>query len=132
MKTIYKVVREYPEHTKLIKAVIQKIGTESIQDVIQHGADSGFTGFIYYSDTRKFALEYRSEIIALLYDLADRLGEDIVNMIKNFGFFRKNPMTRNEEKDLFLYLGNGEPDDDKILNLMAWFALEEVCYMFDE
>ena len=132
MKTKKQVIAEMPEYKNLINAVISRIGMESVDDVINHGAYCGFSGFIYYSDTHKFAITYRKQIIQLLEESADSLGEDVVNMVKSFGVFRNNPMDSEDKKDLYKYLGGGRPEQGAITNVMAWFALEEVCRWFEE
>ena len=39
-------------NTELIKAVIRQLGgKEALEDVYNHGADGGFSGFTYYSET---------------------------------------------------------------------------------
>ncbi len=104
---------------------------DSVMDVVNHGADSGFAGFTYYSETHKFAIKHRNNIVKLLEDMSDQLGEDTVSMVGNFGVFRNSPMDQEDKKDLYKYLGGGRPDQGAITNVMAWFALEEVCRMFD-
>ena len=115
----------------LINAVINNIGLDSVEDVIRGGADSGWSGFIYYSDTHKFALRYRKAICALLEDMADSLGEDVVEMVSGFGVFRGSPMDKDDKKDLYKYLSGGKPNQGTITNVMAWFCAEEVCRFFD-
>ena len=125
------VLADYPQYKTLINAVCNSIGKDSIMDVVNHGIDGGFNGFIYYSDTHKFAMRYRSIIVRMLEDTADQLGEEVVNMVSNFGVFRRSPMDNEDKKDLYKYLGGGRPAQGTITNVMAWFAAEEVCRMFD-
>lgn len=132
MKTIKKVVEERPEYKRLINAVVSRIGKESIMDVVNHGIDGGFNGFIYYVDTHAFAMRYRKDIIRLLEESADMMGEEAVEMVSNFGIFRRDKMDNEDRKDLYRYLGGGRCQQGVITNLMAWFAAEEVCRMFDE
>ena len=132
MKTIKQVIKENADYKSLIDAVINEIGEESVNDVINCGASAGFSGFIYYSDTHKFAMKYRKQIVLMLESMADDLGEDVVSMVSNFGVFRNSKMDADDKKDLYKYLGGGRPEQCTITNLMAWFALEEVCRMFDE
>ena len=132
MKTIKQVIKENKDYKSLINAVINEIGEESVNDVINYGASAGFSGFIYYSDTHRFAMKYRKQIVLMLESMAEDLGEDVVNMVSNFGVFRTSKMDADDKKDLYKYLGGGRPEQCTITNLMAWFALEEVCRMFDE
>lgn len=116
---------------ELAKAVIRQFGgwesfTESAEDVSRHGIDGGFGGFIYYSDTVAFAEKYRSLIVNRLEELADGLGEDVVNMVSNFGAFG-GQMDDDDRRDLYRYLSLTKCKGDTIPNLMAWFAAEEIC-----
>lgn len=132
MKTIKKVVSENPDYRRLINAVVSRIGKDSINDVNNHGIDGGYSGFIYYSETHSFAMRYRKDIIKMLLEYAESLGEDVVTMVSNFGVFRSNPMDEEDKMDLYKYIGGGRCEQGTITNLMAWFAAEEVCRMFDE
>ena len=132
MKTIKSVVSERPEYKRLINAVVSRIGKERIMDVVNYGADAGFSGFIYYSETHAFAMRYRKDIVRLLEEEAEMMGEEVVEMVSNFGVFRRSEMDADDRKDLYKYLGGGRPEQGAITNVMAWFALEEVCRMFDE
>lgn len=126
------VLNDYPNYKRLINAVVNRIGLDSVMDVVNHGIDGGFNGFIYYSDTHNFAMRYRNDIVAMLEDSANMLGEDITSMVSNFGVFKNNPMDAEDRKDLYKYLGGGRPQQGTITNVMAWFAAEEVCRLFDK
>ena len=132
MKSKAQVLRENPGYKRLINAVIGNIGLESVEDVNSHGIDGGYGGFIYYADTHKFAMYYRKEIIDLLEETADSLGEDLVSMVGSFGVFRRSGMDSDDRRDLYIYLGGGRPEQGTITNIMVWFAAEEVCRWFEE
>ena len=133
MKTKVQVIKENPDYKVLINSVISRIGMESVNDVMNHGMSGGFSGFIYYSETHKFAIQYRKYIIQLLDEMADSLGEEVVEMVSHFGIFGKNnPMDKEDRRDLYRYLSGAKCEQGTITNLMAWFAAEEVCRMFDE
>ncbi len=135
MKSIKQVTQERPEYKTLINAVVRNIGKESITDVINHGGDSGFSGFIYYSETHSFAMRYRKLIIKLLEEQAYDMDEEVVKMVSNFGVFydrqtRISDMDNDDRKNLYKYIGGGKCEQSTVTNVMAWFALEEVCRMF--
>lgn len=132
MKTKKQVIEGNQDFKTLINAVISRIGKESIQDVTRNGADAGFSGFIYYSDTHKFAVQYRKQIIALLKYSAEQLGEEVMTMVKSFGVFRKPSFDSQDETDFYNYMGSGKVEQGTLTNVMAWFALEEVCRMFED
>lgn len=130
-KALSQVIKDNSDYKTLINAVINRIGLDSVEDVVNHGINGGFSGFIYYSETHAFAMKYRKDIIRMLEDMADQLGEDVVSMVSHFGVFRNSPMDAEDKKDLYKYLGGGRPAQGAITNVMAWFAAEEVCRMFD-
>ena len=132
MKTKKTVLTENSEYKNLINAVINRIGMSSVNDVNQYGIDGGFSGFIYYSETHKFAITYRKKIVQLLEETAEMLGEDVVSMVSGFGVFRNSPMDADDKRDLYKYLGGAKPEQGTVTNVLAWFAAEEVCRMFDE
>lgn len=131
MKTKSQVIRENKNYQSLINAVIDNIGLDSVEDVNNHGIDGGFSGFIYYSDTHKFAMRHRKQIVDMLEEIAEGMGEDVISMVNAFGVFRPSGMDADDKKDLYKYLGGGRPNQGALTNVMAWFAAEEVCRMFE-
>lgn len=131
MRTKKEVLADYSGYKALINAVVSNIGMDSIQDVNNHGIGGGFNGFIYYSDTVKFAYKHRKAIISLLENDSEQFGEDVITMISNFGVFRKSKMDSKDRKDLYKYLGGGRCEQSTITNLMAWYAAETVCRWFE-
>jgi hypothetical protein len=125
------VIKNNPAYKTLINAVINRIGLDSVKDVNNHGIDVGFSGFVYYSDTHAFAMRYRKLIVKLLEQQAEEFGQEVVEMVSGFGVFRNNPMDNDDRKELYKYLGGGRCEQSTITNLMAWYAAEEVCHMFD-
>ena len=125
------VLQDNSDYKTLINAVYSRIGKESIMDVVNHGIDGGFNGFIYYVDTHAFAMRYRKLIVKMLEEMSESLGEDVVAMVGSFGVFRNSKMDNDDKKDLYKYLGGAKCEQSTITNLMAWFAAEEVCRMFD-
>lgn len=132
MKSKAQVLRDNSEYKTLINAVIKNIGLDSVSDVNSHGIDGGFSGFIYYSETHAFAMRYRKLIVKLLEQQADEIGEEVTEMVSHFGVFRNSPIDNDDRKDLYKYLGGGRPEQGTITNVMAWFAAEEVCRMFED
>jgi hypothetical protein len=132
MKSKAQVLRERPEYKTLINAVVNNIGLDSIEDVNAHGIDGGFSGFIYYSDTHAFAMRYRKLIVQMLEEQAADFGEEVTAMVRGFGVFRNSAMDADDLRDLYKYLGGGKPEQGTITNVMAWYAAEEVCRMFED
>lgn len=124
--------------TKLQNAVLKQIGI-SLKDFKQNVSDyrdasAGIPGFIYYSDTHKFALKNQSSINELLEETAEQLGEDVFSMVSSFGVFR-NGMDKDEKKDLYKFLGGNKNEKSyecfNVLNVLAWFCVEQLAYELD-
>lgn len=132
MKTKKQVLQENPNKKTLINAVISRVGMESVKDINNHGINGGFNGFIYYTETHAFAMRHRKAIVEWLEEMADSLGEDVVSMVSHFGVFRNSDMDNEDKKELYRYLGGSRCEQSTITNVMAWFAAEEVCRLFEE
>jgi len=133
MKTISDVCKEYPEFSLVIKAVVRRIGKGSIEDVNNHGIDSGFDGFIYYFDTVAFWRKYRKLILEMLKNDAENCTSGIVEMVQGFNCLM-NGNIRNysiDEIGRALY-GNFDNEQYTIYNALAWYAAETVCRYFEE
>lgn len=109
----------------LTKAVIAQIGGWSdfedlAQDVADHGADAGFSGFIYYSDTSHFYRSHKTELTAWMKSQAEEFGHaSVFDFMASFGCL--SDYSAGE-------IAEGIMQDDCIMvNAIAWFALEEVC-----
>jgi hypothetical protein len=133
MKTKAQVIKDNSQYKSLINAVIKSLhGTDSIEDINRHGIDGGYGEFVYYADTHKFAIKNQKAIVSMLENMAADMGEDVVKMVEGFGVFRNSPMDADDKKDLYKYLAGVKPQQGAITNVMAWFAAEEVCRMFED
>ena len=100
----------------LIRAVIKQSGgwnsfQEIVKDVAEHGADQGFPGWTHYSETTKFFRKNRKTILKYVDELAS--------------YSRIAPV-RMDDLAKALYMDKG-PEVERVYNIMAWFALEEVA-----
>jgi hypothetical protein len=126
-------------NSKLQNAVLTQIGVtkKEFQNNVSdyRDASAGIPGFVYYSDTHKFALKNQKLIIELLEELADEQGMEIVEMVKCFGQFRSSGMGKDELKDLYKFLGeqrNTEKYDTySVLNVLAWLCVEQLAFELD-
>jgi hypothetical protein len=123
-----------------IRNVIQALGynaqggTESLKDLssqlvncAQHGAESGFPGFTYYSDTLAFFRKNRKDIVNNIEQTAAELGEDIIKMVQFFGVFRNStPPTSGEVGKALWDSAHLYDELTNLYNVFAWYALEEV------
>ena len=122
-KLTLKGVKEYTSESTaaMVRPVYNQMGCDNVAG---HGADCGFNGFIYYSETVAFFRAHRSAIVRMVSELADDLGEDAVAMVK--GFKCLNNCYTYDEVARAMY---GRYDDDltQIYNALSWYALEEVA-----
>jgi hypothetical protein len=82
---------------------------DQLSDIASHGADAGWHGLIYYTDTCKLYQRFKSEIWEMLLEDAESLGQNVFEMIANFG----------RAKDV----GSA----DQFENLMTWYAAERIA-----
>ena len=116
-------------HPAVAQAVIDQIGgwesfTESAEDVANHGADAGFCGFTYYTQTGRFYRANRSAINRMVVDMAQEFGIDPVDFVASFNCLKDQGFGHLDIAAAML----GQDDVDVMIeNALAWFALEEVC-----
>ena len=118
----------------LVRAVVKQSGgwdsfQEMARDVAAHGADAGFSGWIYYRETMEFFRKNRKIILEHAEEMAQDLGENVLSLIQGFGIFRTAPI-RMDDLAKALYTGKG-PEVATVYNIMSWFALEEVARAYD-
>lgn len=128
MKTLKSFVEKSHIEEKLVRAVVRQMGgwenfTNSAPDITNHGIDCGFGGFIYYSETVKFAKQNLSEIMELAKNMADDMGENKYKTIEGFNCLKD---CENLDAGEAIY-NNKSEDHDTVLNALAWFAGEEVA-----
>ncbi len=135
MKTIEQVKRENKNRASLIDAVIERLGgmddelMGTIEDIAGHGADAGWCGFTYTKDTCEFYQANRKEINDWIKNTAEETGsKSSVELVKGF-----RCMDGEIEDNIgrCLYGGRLTDDTDNVQNGLAWFALEEVCRLFE-
>lgn len=139
---------------RLIRGVLRQLGGgqeawDSLSDVCRGGADAGFCGFTYHTDTVGFFKRYRKEIAAMAAQQADDLGENVSEMVAGFGCLagqslrdlhakhRYSEIPEHERRQSLaeylpsvnrcLYGGRMTDDDTTVANALAWYALEEVA-----
>lgn len=125
-------------HPTLTRAVIKQLGgKESLIDVNNHGAMSGFCSFTYYKDTVSFFEKHRQEILSLLEADGEDFGEEPASIVMQFQCLRLKDADREERRtyraaiNRLLY-GAKKVDWDKdeevmVANSLAWYALETVA-----
>jgi len=120
----------------LAAAVLKQLGggTEAIQNAIDagnHGADGGFHGFTYYTDTIAFAVKNHKAIAEAIEDVSEICA---VQEVMKFNCL-DNPSTRAVAIALYNCDTQQQLKDkdevDLVLNAMAWFALEKVGHAIE-
>jgi hypothetical protein len=103
----------------------------NLADCAKHGADGGFPGFTYYSDTLAFFRRNREDIVKNLELLAGELGEDIIGMVQGFGVFRhETPPTAASIGRALWGISTLQEDLTNLYNVFAWFCLEEISHVW--
>jgi hypothetical protein len=124
----------YVDLTKLQRAVKRELGSdtmqeflETLQDVANHGAYGGFSGFTYYGETVDFARRNRAEIMQQLKEDAECFGTSVSDMVCGFNCFKGYS---EDEILVALYSGTGD-NVTTVYNGLAWYALESVASQLD-
>jgi len=95
-------------YAKLLRAIREHADLElsNIRDAGRYGADSGFAGFTYYTDTIEFYDNNESLIWDLIEEDSDEFGQTPLEFISGFG-------------------GSAHVGDlTGFKNLLSWYALE--------
>ena len=120
---------DYTNHPILANAVITQLGgwkefKQNALDVTKYGAQNGFHDFIYYVDTIPFAQNNRPHIKALMEE------QRVSSIVEFISFFNCLDLTVDEVAEA--YYGNKNADwYHSVHNALAWYALEEVCRMYE-
>jgi len=99
------------------------------ENCAEHGANVGFCGFIYYSETIAFYFANRQDIVDHMENFAAELGTDIISMVQGFGVFRNSEKPSSGEVGKALWgRVNSKNELTTLYNVFAWYALEEVSH----
>jgi hypothetical protein len=107
------------------------------------GAAGGFSGFIYYTETREFTAKNRAAIVARLREqideglFTDENGKPrgVVGAVVMFSCFKDEDPAEIEEEAARVLFGPLEDvrggDLDRVANALAWGALEDLAFRLD-
>lgn len=129
LKTIKAFVNQSGMNESLVRAVIRQSGgydsfKEHAQDVCSHGANAGFSGFIYHNDTVPFAKRNKEAIVKMCEDMASDFGQSgVIEFIASFHCLKG--ISQSEVADGLYNPRSGNKTE--VFNAMAWYALEEVA-----
>jgi hypothetical protein len=114
----------------LASIVLRQLGggreaIDSAKEAGQHGADAGWPGFTYHSETVPWARRHKRTILDAAHDLARDIGEGgAVALVCGF-----NCLKDYDKAEVEAVLTGTSRDADTqtaVYNALAWFALEEV------
>lgn len=121
--------------TDLQISVIEQLGcadgeelSQVFKSVNEHGADAGFSGFIYHVDTVQFATTNKALIMDELRDAAE---ETVMTMAQYVAGFRCLSYVNALDVEMF-FAGLNQNDATAINNALAWFALELVAAQLED
>jgi len=112
-------------------AVINQLGYDeltegcitTLEDIASHGADAGWEGFTYYSDTGEFYVENKAPILTALEEAVEAFGSDgVVSLVKTF------KCAQDSTEDEIAQTLYSSEIDTYVAKCLAWFALEQVAY----
>jgi hypothetical protein len=126
---------------KTINAVITALGynpshgtqkefrelSQKFKEVSEHGADCGWSGFTYYTETIAFYKKHRQDIVQHMEQNAAGMGTDIISMVQSFGDFRNSDKPTPSEVGRALWDSQTEKELTSLYNVFSWYALEEVA-----
>jgi len=120
----------------LTKAVINQLGYENVEedgckdtlhDVCNHGASGGYGQFVYYTDTCKFYDDNKRDIMNLLLDQMEEMGDFDTDTVSQF-IASFNCLKDYTPLEVETYLtSRDDTHANQIENALAWYALEEVA-----
>ncbi len=110
----------------LTRAVLRRVDREQLRDVATHGADAGWSGFTYYTDTCAFYRKHRKAIMQRLAEDAESMGTDWLEMVAGFRCLKGLELTPSQVSAACY--GEGEEDvRTQVENALTWYVLEAVA-----
>jgi hypothetical protein len=123
---------------QLFKAVIKQLGfentqdeyfQETISDICAHGADCGFSGFIYYHETTEFFDKNKKEIIALAKEQSSEFGMGLLEFIASNNCLNGNYLI--DEIGEIIFSDHDIDESEQVKNALSWYALEEAARYYE-
>lgn len=126
---------ENTEFAKMAEAVINQLGgvdTETLDELnsVRNGSD-GYTGFIWYTDTCEFYHKNADIIKANMYELADDLGQGLIELVADFNSVKGNYSYDEIGRAIYGPFKYEMYESNMYLyDIFAKYALEEVANSF--
>lgn len=119
----------------LATALINQMGgvedfIEEYEDIANHGANNGTSGFIWHNELEAFYKENKEQILTFTKEQAKEFGTSMGEMVSNFNTLRGNV----DVEDVYEVLYADEDNDNyhNIIDTMCWFCLEELSRSFSD
>ena len=129
--TIKQAAAEINVSERMLSDISRRVGSWKeyrdgiAQEINDHGADCGFSGFVYYYETSAFFRDHSDEIMVMLRDLASDVGQTPAEMVAGFNCL--SGVVDRDTVAAVLAFGRANDDDRAVVqNALAWFALETV------
>lgn len=90
--------------------MLSNFSRDELADMCRHGANVGWHGLIYYSETTKLYQQYKDEIWEMLYEDAESFGMSPIELINNF------------------QTAKSVTNADQFENLLIWYGAEKIAY----
>ena len=114
--------------TKLQQAVINQLGDNDVlQDIANHGASGGYSGFTYTRDCCEFFEANQKAIVELVNDMAWNVGTYPIPLVANFGCLAEHDDRETRDEIGRCIYGKPLEDDRMVPEALAWLALEETA-----
>jgi hypothetical protein len=135
MKTLNQILKSGYLPSTLVRAVVRRVGIETLEDISEHGADAGWPGFSYHSETARFFKTHKKDILSLVDQMADDFGMNKLEFVAGFVCLSRLIESPKDKAEMLDEIGRclyGTPDHEDVLvpNALAWFALETVARAF--
>ena len=129
--TLKQAAAEINVSERMLSDISRRVGTWAeyrdriAQEINDHGADGGWSGFIYNYETSAFFRRHSDEIMVMLRDLAYDVGQTPAEMAA--GFRCLSGVVDRDVISAVLAFGRASSGDRAaVQNALAWFALETV------
>ena len=129
---------ERVESFKLLDEIFEQLGSDTLEeffdtlnDVTRGGADAGFSCFIYSAEILEFYKANQSDIVELISEKAEELGDsDIIKHVLSFNCLKDCDFSPKEVYEV-LYSEDLQSASSSIIDALCWAVLEDLAFLAD-
>lgn len=126
--------QEYqPMSESLAQATIEQLGgldvfIDSADDIANHGANTGWSGFTYSHDIQSFYQANKDDIIKFgKSDAADVGYESLLSMVAGFNCLKSAKLSADDVADI-IYASNEDAEYyTQVIDALGWYCLEHLA-----